>query len=173
LRSTLDVVLHADLENIELVGIGDTTATGNGADNRIVGNQGDNIMDGGLGTDTLTGGAGSDLFMIGDNGPGATGVDQITDFLPGTDLLVIDLAAMGIDVISLALGSSGTVSADSFVKGAGARPLDPDDHFLFDTAQAVLSFDADGSGPGASIELARLFGPSVSALTGGDLYIGV
>jgi Ca2+-binding RTX toxin-like protein len=172
LRSTLDVILQADLENIELVGIGDTTATGNAANNRITGNQGDNILDGGLGTDSLTGGAGSDVFMVGPNGGGAP-ADQFLDFTPGTDLIVIDLAALGVDVVALGLASSGTVSVDSFVKGPGVRALDPNDHFLFDTAQGLLKFDVDGNGAGAAIELAKLFGTQVSGLTGNDIYIGV
>jgi hypothetical protein len=110
--------------------------------------------------------------MVGANGPGA-GVDEITDFVPGTDLLVIDLAAFGVDVVGLGLASSGTVSQEAFLKGAGVRPLQPDDHFLFDTAQAVLAFDPDGSGPGLAVDLVRIFGPSADALTGGDLYVGV
>ncbi len=172
IRSTLDVTLQADIENAELVGIGDPNAIGNAANNRLVGNMGDNILDGLLGTDTLTGGAGSDQFMVGFNGAGVA-VDQITDFLPGTDLLVVDLAALGIDVAQLGLLSSGTVSNTSFVKGAGVRALDPDDHFMFDTARAMLSFDSDGSGLQAPIDLVQIFGVSANNLTANDIYIAV
>jgi Ca2+-binding RTX toxin-like protein/subtilisin-like proprotein convertase family protein len=172
LRSSLDVVLQADLENVELVGIGDTTATGNGANNRLTGNMGDNVLDGAGGVDTLTGGAGSDQFVIGSNGEGL-GPDQITDFTPGEDLLVIDLASFGIDVAALALSSSGTVAASSFVKGAGVRALDPDDTFLFDTARATLMFDRDGSGLEEAIDLVHLIGMPAQSLTGLDVYIGV
>ena len=172
IRTTLAVTLQADFENAELVGIGDPNATGNAANNRLVGNMGDNILDGLLGTDTLTGGLGSDQFMVGFNGSGVA-VDQITDFLPGTDLLVVDLAALGIDVALLGLLSSGTVSDTSFVKGAGVQALDPGDQFLFDTARAVLSFDADGSGWQAPIDLVQLFGVSANNLTGNDIYIAV
>jgi hypothetical protein len=65
------------------------------------------------------------------------------------------------------------VASNSFVKGPGVRPLDPDDHFLFDTAQGLLMFDPDGSGAAGSVGLARIFGPSVDGMMGSDLYIGV
>jgi len=172
LRSTLDVMLMAGLENIELIGIGNTSAVGNGADNRIVGNMGDNLLEGRAGKDTLTGGAGSDQFLIANNGAGF-GVDYITDFTSGEDLLILDLPSWGVDPMAMGLLFSGIVSADSFVKRAGAAPLDPDDYYLFDTATGMLKFDVDGNGSGVAVNIVQLTGVASQTLAPGDIYLAV
>jgi Ca2+-binding RTX toxin-like protein len=172
IRSTLDISLPTGMENAELTGIGDTSALGNAANNRIAGNMGDNTLDGGKGVDTLSGGLGSDQFMVAYNGVGIA-VDQITDFVAAEDLLVVDLASLGLDVAQMALLSSGTVDPASFVKGAGAKAVDNNDYFLFDTARAMLAFDPDGSGVRPSVDLVNLFGTGVSNLTANDIYLAV
>ncbi len=171
-RSTLDITLQAGMENAELVGIGDTVAVGNGTNNLLVGNSGDNILEGMGGVDTLTGGEGSDQFIVSYNGAG-TAPDRIPDFTPGRDLLVIDLASLGIFPDALGLLSSGTVASDSFVRGAGARALDLNDYFLLDTAQGLLLFDPDGSGPVAPMELVQLVGVDYATMIGADIFVGV
>jgi Ca2+-binding RTX toxin-like protein len=171
-RSSIDIILQTDMENGELVGIGDTVAIGNGANNLLVGNMGDNILDGMSGVDTLTGGEGSDQFIITYNGAGSN-PDRITDFTPGHDLLVIDLASLGIVPEALGLLSSGIVADDSFVKGAGARALDLNDYFLLDTAQGLLMFDPDGSGILEAVELVQLVGVDYAAMSGADIFVGV
>jgi VCBS repeat-containing protein len=55
---------------------------GLGAD-RLDGGTGRDLLDGGLGNDLLTGGAGADRFVFGL----ASGVDHITDFNPGEDVI--------------------------------------------------------------------------------------
>jgi Ca2+-binding RTX toxin-like protein len=172
IRSTLDVFLTAGMENVELVGFTDVVANGNGADNRLMGNIGNNILDGAGGVDTLTGGAGDDQFIVAYNGPGMA-ADTVTDFVSGSDLLIIDLTSFGIDVVGLGLESSGLVAADSFVKGAGVRPLDPNDHYLLDTAMGTLSFDPDGSGSLSSVVFLSLPGLQAPTLTHTDLYVVV
>ena len=172
IRSTLDIRLPTDMENAELTGIGDNAVMGHAGNNRIVGNMGDNALDGGKGVDTLTGGLGSDQFMVAYNGVGIA-LDQITDFVAGEDLLVIDLVSLGLNVVEMALLSSGTLDAASLVKGAGAKALDNNDYFMFDTARAMLVFDPDGAGARASVDLVNLFGNSVSNLTANDIYLAV
>lgn len=169
IRSSLSIKLEADIENAELVGFADTYAIGNGADNKLVGNLGNNILEGMGGVDTLTGGAGDDQFIVAYNGTGSA-ADTVTDFTSGSDLLVIDLLSFGVDVIGLGLDSSGFVSAEAFVKGAGAQALDPNDHFLVDTATGQLSFDSDGSGSMSPIVMLNL-GSSASTLTNTDLFV--
>ncbi len=53
---------------------------------RLTGNAGANRLDGGAGSDRLTGGAGADGFVLRDT----VGSDTITDFVSGTDTLMID-----------------------------------------------------------------------------------
>lgn len=172
IRSSLDIVLGTGFENAELVGITDAAATGNAADNTLQGNMGDNILEGKGGVDTLSGGAGSDQFVLSYNGLNLV-ADQISDFASGQDLLVVDLASFGISSSNLKLQSSGTVNADSFIKGPGIRALDPNDYFLLDTAQSLLKFDPDGSGPLAAMDVVRFVGIVDPATNGADLFIAV
>jgi Ca2+-binding RTX toxin-like protein len=172
IRTSLDTSLPEGIENLLLVGITDATGLGNSAANQITGNVGDNILDGGAGLDTLTGGAGSDQFVLARNAAGL-GADQVTDFVSGTDLLVIDLLSYGVDVQGLGLPSSGTVQVSAFVKGAGAVALDNNDHFVLDTAQGILRFDPDGNGNQAAMDLVKLVGTLDSAFNGGDIYLAI
>ena len=64
---------------------GDGADTLNGEDGHdvLIGGSGSDRLEGGRGLDTLTGGAGEDTFVF--SAPG--GLDRITDFTPGEDLL--------------------------------------------------------------------------------------
>ncbi|MCW5736589.1 MAG: FG-GAP repeat protein [Enhydrobacter sp.] len=62
-RSTLDYVLGADLEKLELLGKA-LKATGNALANTLVGNAGKNVLDGAAGADTMAGGRGDDLYIV-------------------------------------------------------------------------------------------------------------
>jgi Ca2+-binding RTX toxin-like protein/subtilisin-like proprotein convertase family protein len=170
IRSSLDILLPGFIENAELVGISDASITGNGSSNRLVGNAGNNILDGMAGADTLTGGSGSDQFIISWNGPNAKS-DIITDFKGGEDLLVLDLASFGFKLQDLGITSSGLVTEGSFLKGAGVKALDPNDYFLFDTAQNKLFFDVDGSGSAAPVELVQFQAGMDPNLSGSSIYV--
>ena len=173
IRSNLDIFLTNDIENADLVGIADTMAVGNGLANRLVGNMADNILDGAGGVDTLTGGEGADTFVIANNGEDLES-DLITDFTSGEDLIVLDLASYGIFADEIGLLSSGLVSADSFVTGAGARSLDTNDHFIFDTAQGILKFDIDGSGDEEAVSVARIdLDEDSDDFSNGDVFVGI
>jgi len=173
IRSSLDVYLPEGIENAELVGVADTVAIGNAADNLLRGNMANNILDGGEGADTLFGGQGGDQFVIASNGQGV-GLDSILDFSAGEDLLVLDLLSFGIEPNDLGILSSGLISADSLVIGAGVVAAEADDYFLFDTDTGVFSIDPDGSGELAPIEIAKisLFDESI-VLTAGDVFVAI
>ena len=169
----MDIELPASIENGQLVGIANNTITGNQLDNVLIGNLGDNTLDGGAGVDRLTGGAGADQFVISYNGEGLQG-DIIVDFEPGDDLIIIDLASFGVDVEELGLPGSGLISADSFVKGAGAVALDANDYWILDTAQGILYFDPDGSGDEEMIEILRFdTGTDYADIDSGDVFIAI
>ena len=173
-RSSIDTRLPDGIENAELVGIADLLAIGNSANNLLVGNVGDNLLDGGAGVDTLTGGDGADQFVVAYNGTGST-PDQITDFTPGVDLLVIDLASFGIKAGALPLLDAGTVPASSFVKGSGnsAKSTDADDYFVFNISTNTLSFDPDGTGPLAAMGVVKLIGSQPQSMTASDLFVAI
>ena len=170
IRTSLSTVLLNDIERLELIGLGDITGVGNASDNVIIGNPGDNYLEGGTGVDILTGGAGGDGFYIAYNGVNKS-ADTITDFSSGEDLIMLDLASFGVSASSLGLSSSGMAGSDSFVSGAGAHALDPNDYLIYDTAKMTLYFDADGSGAGIAVEAVKLTG--ISDLHTSDIYISV
>jgi Ca2+-binding RTX toxin-like protein len=172
IRTSLDTILPEGIEILQLVGITDAAGMGNAANNQIVGNLGDNILEGRAGADTLTGGAGSDQFVLAHNGAGVS-ADQVTDFVSGVDLLIVDLLSFGVNLQAGNFPSSGTVQAESFVKGAGARALDSNDYFLLDTAQGILRFDPDGNGAQAAIDLVKLVGTVDPAFNGADIYAAI
>ncbi|XZN92083.1 MAG: SBBP repeat-containing protein [Microcoleus sp.] len=61
------------------------TLLGGSGDDILFGNRDDDLLNGGLGNDTLTGGNGNDKFLLSTN----SGIDTITDFEVGKDLLVL------------------------------------------------------------------------------------
>ncbi|HEY8359418.1 MAG TPA: calcium-binding protein, partial [Ramlibacter sp.] len=60
----LDWTLSAVMENLQLVGTGGLSGTGNGQANLIRGNAGANVLDGLGGADTLEGGQGNDTYYV-------------------------------------------------------------------------------------------------------------
>ncbi|MDX5403552.1 MAG: hypothetical protein LPK02_15445, partial [Rhodobacterales bacterium] len=64
----------------------------------------------------------------------------------------------------------GALTSDKFVFGDGAVAADSDDHFLYDTADGSLYFDADGSGSDeAPVLVAMLDG--IPALEADDIVV--
>lgn len=137
----------ANVENIELTGTSNSSATGNAGNNTLTGNDGAN---------TLTGGAGADVFVF-DN---LSAVDTITDFVSGTDVIALD------DDVFTALAGSVDLSTN-FVVGTAAGDAD---HFLiFDNASGKLYYDADANGAGEAVHFATLTGGAT--LTSDDLVV--
>src|SRR6185503_17271767 len=125
---------------------GATTAidlTGNELANEMYGNAGANVLNGGGGADYMLGFGGADTFAF-TTALGGGNVDQIGDFLAGTDKIALDDAIFG------ALG------AGAFAFGAQAQ--DADDRIVYNSATGQLFFDADGNGAGAAILFATLEG---------------
>jgi Ca2+-binding RTX toxin-like protein len=129
-RSSVDLTLGANVENLILTGSDAIDGTGNELANKLFGNAeanvlsglaGDDRLSGGDGSDTLIGGAGRDVLTGGadadtfrylsasDTGATAATRDRIADFVAGTD--EIDLAA--VDAVD-----GGTDDAFSFVGAA-------------------------------------------------------
>ena len=145
IKSSVDYRLPNHVENLTLTGGGDIDATGNSLDNVLHGNRGNNVLKPGHGDDVLTGGAGADDFVI---VGGAGDSLRITDFLSGTDDLLISLNAVS------QLGATGAVAADRF-RASGDAPVGGDDFLVYDQASGVLSYDATGNG-GTLVTLASL-----------------
>jgi Ca2+-binding RTX toxin-like protein len=92
--------------------------------------------------DSLSGGGGADWFIV-DSARGATNVDTISDFTPGEDKIVLS-AKLFNKFKGSAAGSE--ITAENFVVGAEAKPLEKNHFLIWDTAAETLSYDPDGSG---------------------------
>ena len=139
------------------------TITGSAFDDRFIGRGS---------ADNLTGGLGADRFeyeVVG--GVLVSGGDTITDFsvaqndrivtsqLTGVTGFIEGTAAVGGETLinAITFGSNA-----NFVSGAGAVALSAEATFAYDTTTNVLSFDADGTGAGATaITIATLSGAPV------------
>ena len=136
---------------------------GDAGNNVLTGTVGANLLRGLGGADTLTGNGGGDRFLFDTPLDGTTNVDTVRDFKSGQDKLVLS------DVIFTNL-APGPLSAAQWVASPGAQAQDGNDHVLYDTTTGQLSYDADGSGAGAAIAFATLFGtPSLAAT---DILVG-
>lgn len=101
----------AQTVDIVIDGANDVLVVGTGGDDTLIGNDLDNVLIGGAGNDMLTGGLGADTFVfnLGD------GVDTITDFEDGIDLL--DVSSLGFaSVDDLIFAQDG---ADAVITGLG------------------------------------------------------
>ena len=127
--------------------------TGNDFIQSVTGNAGANHIDGKGGSDTLKGGAGSDTFIF-SSALGAGNVDTIQDFDARYDSIWLDDAVFG--------GAPGALAAGAFVIGTAASQAD--DRIIYDPTSHKLYYDADGSGAGAAIHFATVWGPMSSPI---------
>ena len=134
-RATVSYRLSDNVENLELLGNGNSAGTGNALNNRITGNSGNNLLQGmdgddiligGAGNDTLEGGAGDDELEGGEGNDilaGHTGNDRLfggngNDTLTGGD---------GNDTLDGGAGNDslgGGAGNDILIGGAGNDILD-------------------------------------------------
>jgi Ca2+-binding RTX toxin-like protein len=122
------------------------------------GGQGDDYLIGGAGVDDLTGGLGADAFVYYDS---TEGQDVITDFTTASDCLAFrGNTSGGSNFFNFAPGSSLTLGTDFITSGASATNAVP----TFIYFGGVLSYDADGSGGGAAVNIATFTGsPTIAA----------
>lgn len=124
-------------------------ATGGRGHDLLVGNGGANVLGGGLGNDTLKGMGGKDSFRFDAKPNGKTNTDKILDFSVKDDTIL--LARKAFTKIKT---KKGALKGNEFWKGAKAH--DKDDRVIYDMKKGVLSYDPDGTGPGAAIKFATI-----------------
>lgn len=125
-----------------------------GADT-LNGGDGDDFLCGGQGIDTMTGGAGKDQFVI--STALGQSVDKITDFVSGTDKIVVVN-----DYVS------GYLLAGGLAFGSSAK--DQDDIAIYDKGSGQLWVDYDANGPQAKVLLAT-FTPGTNIVASDFLLI--
>jgi len=151
---------------------------GNANQQTFIGTSKADVFVGNGGNDTLTGGGGADTFVFGkvyeqvvtgsstsvqtytNTAFNLTGVDTITDFTRGTDKIELHLdqysKLAGFNSSMLRVNSTGTAQ-------------DANDYLVYNTTTKTLSYDADGNGSGAKVDIAILTG--VNTLSTSDFVI--
>jgi Ca2+-binding RTX toxin-like protein len=151
---------------------------GNANQQTFIGTSKADVFVGNGGNDTLTGGGGADTFVFGkvyeqvvtgsstsvqtytNTAFNLTGVDTITDFTRGTDKIELHLdqysQLAGFNSSMLRVNSTGTAQ-------------DANDYLVYNTTTKTLSYDADGNGSGAKVDIAILTG--VNTLSTSDFVI--
>lgn len=141
--------LPTNVENLVYVGNDVGTAIGNASANMLTGGaggdflsglDGNDILIGGGASDTLLGGTGSDQFRY----LGNDGFDSIVGFQSGLDSFALSSAAY-----------AHTATVD-FVQGGAAAPTTANSTFLYNSASGLVSYDPDGTGAAAAIQLASI-----------------
>ena len=129
---------------------------GNGRNNDLFGGRGDDLLSGrsgddnlfgGLGRDRLFGGAGADKFIFA-HAPGAADADDVRDFAPGIDRIVL---------LTLAFPelAEGAVRPSAFALGEAATAASH--RLIYDAGSGELSYDADGARAAADALLVARF----------------
>jgi len=132
--------------------------SGAAGNDSLTGGSGNDFLIGGVGSDTIATGSGSDNIVYYATNEGG---DTITDFAPGTDKLAFRGNGQGgSDFFDFAEGTSLTPGSNFITSGAIATSPIP----TFIYFGGVLSYDADGSGSGAAVNIATFSGsPTIAA----------
>jgi Ca2+-binding RTX toxin-like protein len=125
-------------------GIGSLDAnimTGGAGADFLDGKDGNDILIGGSGNDIMIGGVGADQFRY---AGGETGLDRVLDFVSGTD--------------KIALSSTGFVHTATVDFNHSGAPVatSTNSTFLYNVNNGIVSYDADGTGAGAAVQIAQL-----------------
>lgn len=145
--------LADNVENLQLLGAGNISGTGNSAVNTLTGGDGDNTLDGGGGVDTMIGGLGNDTYIVDDASEVITenaseGTDTIVSGLNWTietnveNLILTGLSNLngtGNSAVNVITGNSGDntldgdAGADTMLGGVG------NDVFIVDNVSDVVT----------------------------------
>ncbi|NET28302.1 nucleoside hydrolase [Okeania sp. SIO1I7] len=127
--------------------IGNDALLGGDGEDTLSGGQGRDRLNGGEGDDTLTGGASKDKFIFAANQAFSEvelGVDEITDFVSGQDMILLDLTTFA--AITTEAGFSlgdefAVVEGEGLVFGSEAI-------IVYDSANSTLYYNPNGSEDG-------------------------
>ncbi|AWM87608.1 hypothetical protein C4E04_13265 [Microvirga sp. 17 mud 1-3] len=133
-----------------------------GADGHDVlkGLSGHDRLYGGAGKDVLYGGAGQDIFVFDAKFNKKTNLDKIADFTVKDDTLWLENSLFKANKSLYAAIKKGSEAKPAKMASkfftVGDKAKDANDFFIYDKKTGVLSYDADGSGSKAAVEIATL-----------------
>jgi Ca2+-binding RTX toxin-like protein len=140
-----DDTLKGSFGNDTLRGFkGNDWIDGKAGNDILYGDGGKDRLSGGEGADTLDGGGKKDTYVF--KSDPITGVDTITKFQKKETIELKAKFFAGLEV--------GELSPEQFVVGTG--PVDADDRIIYNSANGLLSFDADGAGGVAPVYFAKM-----------------
>ncbi|WP_201835105.1 hypothetical protein [Microvirga zambiensis] len=154
LLDRIDTVTGTSRSDILKGGSGSDIVKGLAGNDRLYGGAGDDWLYGGLGRDTLIGDGGRDIFVFDTKPYKKTNVDVIWDYSVPNDAIWLD------NKVFSKLGKSGSLAKPAalnkafFKVGDGAK--DKNDYLVYSKKTGILSYDPDGSGAKAAIDVARL-----------------
>ena len=148
------------IENV-IGGSGNDTLTGDAAANTLTGGNGNDRLNGLTGSDVLDGGVGLDRFYF-TTALGPANVDTVRGFEAGTDKIHLARTIF----TSLSGQGAGTLSNNFFALEFAA---DADDFIIYDPFNDTLYYDADGSGAGAEVVVAKVL--TSGALSASDFVL--
>ena len=159
--NTLDNILTGNTgANTLTGGDGNDTLFGNSGNDTLLGGAGDDLLAGGIGRDMLTGGTGRDSFNLAGSRTG--GYDTITDFTHGDDSILVSKA-------EFTLSQSPNTTLDPSLFRLGTSATTASDRFIYDKSTGNLFFDKDGVGSTAQVQIAQFSNQVV--LTSGDITV--
>ncbi|AWM86480.1 cadherin domain-containing protein [Microvirga sp. 17 mud 1-3] len=143
-----------------------TGADGNDVIKGLAGNDvlkglaGNDKLYGGAGKDVLYGGAGQDIFVFDAKFNKKTNLDKIADFNVKDDTLWLENSLFKANKSLYAAIKKGSEAKPAKMASkfftVGDKAKDANDFFIYDKKTGVLSYDADGSGSKAAVEIATL-----------------
>ncbi|MGD1807080.1 choice-of-anchor I family protein [Dapis sp. BLCC M126] len=125
--------------------LGNDRMLGGSGDDTLSGGQGRDRLNGGAGDDTLTGGASIDRFIFAANSEFSQadlGVDEITDFNPDKDLILLDLTTF----TEITTASGGTLGDDFDIVENDGDAATSQAIIVYNSNNGALFYNANGSG---------------------------
>ena len=139
---------------------GNDVLMGYAGNDTLRGDTGNDTLHGGAGKDTLYGGAGKDTFVFDTKLNRKTNVDRIADFNVKDDTIFLDNALFKANKAFHAAIKKGTEAKPLKLKSGflrvGDKAKDGNDYLVYNKKTGVLSYDADGSGAKAAVQIATL-----------------